>query len=146
MTQSGTNDRDERADRVAALIAQSQAEVTFDRIARPEEFKDLRRKLWDLAVDLVPPSHHQQLQEAFVDGFDRLLDALVADGRRLEVAAVRLRKLELENLQLRAQHLKFEMRLLAFEKGGNLDPADPDAVHLGEQLFEVLDQVRRFTS
>ena len=54
----------------------------------------------------------------------------------------RLRKLELENLQLRKENLLVQLRLLEIERGHAVDETDPDAWALIAQVKVLCTRIR----
>lgn len=59
----------------------------------------------------------------------------------LEDLTARVRKLELENLQLRKENLFVQLQLMALERGHALDDEDPDATIIWQQLRALRDRI-----
>jgi hypothetical protein len=59
----------------------------------------------------------------------------------LETLTNRVRKIELENLQLRKENLFVQLQLMALERGQALEDGDPDAAVIWDQLRALRDQI-----
>ncbi|MFC7362587.1 hypothetical protein [Nocardioides astragali] len=59
----------------------------------------------------------------------------------LEDLTARVRKLELENLQLRKENLFVQLQLMALERGRALDDSDHDTAVTWDQLRALRDRI-----